>query len=176
MYTEPELFHNMMRKITDGTILYLQAQAKAGAQALQIFDSWAGVLAPCDFKAFALPYVKEIVAALQDTGVPIIYFANNGATLLEMSESTGADVLGLDWRINIGDAAKRVGKVALQGNLDPFSLLLPQDKLKARIGNILDDAKDAHGHIFNLGHGINQFTPPEQAIAAVEFVHELSGK
>ncbi|MBU1140051.1 MAG: uroporphyrinogen decarboxylase, partial [Proteobacteria bacterium] len=99
-----------------------------------------------------------------------------GATLLEMAASTGADVLGLDWRINIGDAVRRVGKVALQGNLDPFALLLPKEKLKARIGSILEDAKGAHGHIFNLGHGIHQFTPPEQAKAAVEFVHELSQK
>jgi len=177
MYTAPELFHNMMQKITDCTILYLKAQAEAGAQALQIFDSWAGVLAPCDFKTYALPYVQQIISALRKaTDVPLIYFANNGATLLELSESSGADVLGLDWRINIGDAAKRVGKVALQGNLDPFSLLLPKENLKKRIGNILDDAKGAHGHIFNLGHGIHQFTPPEQAIAAVEFVHELSGR
>ena len=94
MYTQPELFHAMMDKITQTTTLYLQAQA--GAQALQIFDSWAGVLAPCDFETYALPYVKQIIADLQDTGLPIIYFANNGATLLEMSESTGADVLGLD--------------------------------------------------------------------------------
>ncbi len=177
MYTAPELFHGMMQKITDCTILYLKAQAEAGAQALQIFDSWAGVLAPCDFKTFALPYVQEIIRELRKaTDIPLIYFANNGSTLLELSESSGADVLGLDWRINIGDAAKRVGKVALQGNLDPFSLLLPKDKLKKRIGNILDDAKDTNGHIFNLGHGIHQFTPPEQAIAAVEFVHELSGR
>jgi uroporphyrinogen decarboxylase len=176
MYTQPELFHNIMRKITDTTTLYLKAQAKAGAQALQIFDSWVGILAPCDFATFVLPYVKEIVRDLQDTGLPIIYFANNGATLLELSESTGAHVLGLDWRINIGDAAKRVGNVALQGNLDPFSLLLPQAELKKRIGTILDDAKDVKGHIFNLGHGIHQFTPPEQAKAAVDFVHELSQK
>ncbi len=176
MYTRPDLFHAMMNKITKTTTLYLQAQAKAGAQALQIFDSWAGILAPCDFETYALPYAKRIIADLQDTGLPIIYFANNGATLLEMSESTGADVLGLDWRINIGDAIKRLGKTAVQGNLDPFSLLLPKDELKKRIGNIVDDAKSAHGHIFNLGHGIHQFTPPEQAKAAVEYVHELSRK
>ena len=120
--------------------------------------------------------MQQIISDLQDTGLPIIYFANNGATLLELAESSGANVLGLDWRINIGDAIKRIGKVAVQGNLDPFSLLLPKDKLKARIGRILDDAKDAHGHIFNLGHGIHQFTPPDQAKAAVEFVHELSRK
>ena len=174
MFTAPELFHSLMEKITACTSAYLLAQARAGAQALQIFDSWAGVLAPSDFEAYALPYVKRIIADLQETGLPIIYFANNGATLLELSASSGADVLGLDWRINIADAVKRVGPKALQGNIDPFALLLPEDKLKTRIQNILDGAKDAHGHIFNLGHGIHQFTPPSQAKLAVELVHELS--
>ena len=176
MFTQPELFHGIMEKITQATILYLQAQARAGAQALQIFDSWAGILAPCDFEVFALPYVKRIVASLQQFDIPIIYFANNGATLLEMAADSGADVLGLDWRLNIGDAAKRVGNIALQGNIDPFALLLPKDKLRKRIGAILDDAKDVKGHIFNLGHGIHQFTPPDQAKIAVDAVHELSSK
>ncbi len=176
MFTNPTLFHALMEKITECTSLYLQAQAKAGAQALQIFDSWAGVLAPCDFEKFALPYVQRIIADLQDTDLPIIYFANNGATLLDLSVTSGADVLGLDWRINIGDAIKRVGKKAVQGNIDPFSLLLPKDELRKRIKRLLDDASEAHGHIFNLGHGIHQFTPPEQAKYAVEAVHELSGR
>lgn len=174
MYTQPELFHGLMEKITETTSLYLQAQAKAGAQALQIFDSWAGILAPCDFREFALPYVQRIIKDLAGTNLPIIYFANNGATLLEDSVASGADVIGLDWRINIGDAIKRVGNKAVQGNLDPFALLLPKDKLRARIKALLDDAKGAHGHIFNLGHGIHQFTPPEQAKIAVEAVHEFS--
>jgi uroporphyrinogen decarboxylase len=176
MFTNPTLFHNLMEKITDATILYLDAQARAGAQALQLFDSWAGVLAPCDFEIFALPYVQKILAALQKYDIPLIYFANNGATLLDLSVTSGADVIGLDWRINIGDAIKKVGKRAVQGNLDPFSLLLPKDELRARIGRLVDDAKDAHGHIFNLGHGIHQFTPPDQAKIAVDAVHELSSK
>lgn len=176
MFTQPELFHNLMEKITESTIDYLQAQARAGAQALQIFDSWAGILAPCDFAVFALPYVQKIIASLKQFDIPLIYFANNGATLLDQSITSGADVIGLDWRINIGDAVKKVGKRAVQGNIDPFSLLLPKDKLRARIGNLLDDAKDAHGYIFNLGHGIHQFTPPDQAKIAVDAVHELSSK
>ncbi len=176
MFTAPELFHGLMQKITDATILYLQAQAKAGAQALQIFDSWAGVLAPCDFETYALPYVQQIITRLKQFDIPIIYFANNGATLLERSAASGADVLGLDWRINIGEAARRVPTHALQGNLDPFALLLPEEQLRKRIGTILADAKDAKGHIFNLGHGIHQFTPPEQAKIAVDAVHELSRK
>ena len=176
MFTTPELFHKLMDKITESTILYLQAQARAGAQALQIFDSWAGVLAPCDFALFALPYVQKIIKNLQQFDIPLIYFANNGATLLDLSVTSGADVIGLDWRINIGDAIKRVGKKAVQGNIDPFALLLPRDALRERIGRLLDDAKDAHGHVFNLGHGIHQFTPPEQARIAVDAVHELSGR
>ena len=176
MFTNPTLFHNLMEKITDATILYLDAQARAGAQALQLFDSWAGILAPCDFEVFALPYVQKILSALQKYDIPLIYFANNGATLLDLSITSGANVIGLDWRINIGDAIKKVGKRAVQGNIDPFALLLPKDELRARIGRLLDGAKDAHGHIFNLGHGIHQFTPPDQAKIAVDAVHELSSK
>jgi uroporphyrinogen decarboxylase len=176
MFTEPALFHSLMDKITESTILYMQAQARAGAQALQLFDSWAGILAPCDFSEYALPYVKRILAALKEYDIPLIYFANNGATLLDLSVSSGADVIGLDWRINIGDAIKKVGKKAVQGNIDPFALLLPKDQLRQRIGRLLDDAKDAHGHIFNLGHGIHQFTPPDQAKIAVDAVHELSSR
>jgi uroporphyrinogen decarboxylase len=176
MFTEPALFHRLMEKITDSTILYLQAQARAGAQALQLFDSWVGILAPCDFADFALPYVQRIFSALKKYDLPLIYFANNGATLLDLSVASGADVIGLDWRINIGDAIKRVGDKAVQGNIDPFALLLPKDQLRQRIGRLLDGAKDAYGHIFNLGHGIHQFTPPEQAKIAVDAVHELSSR
>jgi uroporphyrinogen decarboxylase len=176
MFTQPVLFHRLMDKITDSTILYLQAQARAGAQALQLFDSWAGILAPCDFADFALPYAQKIIASLKKYDIPLIYFANNGATLIDLSVDTGADVIGLDWRINIGDAIKRVGKKAVQGNIDPFALLLPKDELRQRIGRLLEGAQDAYGHIFNLGHGIHQFTPPEQAKIAVDAVHELSSR
>jgi uroporphyrinogen decarboxylase len=176
MFTEPELFHGLMEKITQSTIGYMRAQARAGAQALQLFDSWAGILAPSDFSEFALPYVQRILASLKEFDIPLIYFANNGATLLDLSVTSGADVIGLDWRINIGDAIKKVGNKAVQGNIDPFSLLLPKDKLRARIQNLLNGAKDAKGHIFNLGHGIHQFTPPDQAKIAVDAVHELSSK
>jgi uroporphyrinogen decarboxylase len=176
MYTAPALYHRLMGKITDCTVGYLKAQAAAGAQALQIFDSWAGVLAPCDFEEFALPYVKTIIAELKkSTDVPIIYFANNGATLLELSLESGADVLGLDWRLPLDVAVRRVnGKVALQGNLDPCALLLPPAKLEERVGRILQQAKGARGHIFNLGHGILPEIPPEQAKIMVEAVHRLS--
>lgn len=175
MYTAPEVYEALLDKITDCTIVYLKAQAEAGAQALQIFDSWAGALAPCDFEQFAIPYVRRIIAELRKTvTVPIIYFANNGGNLLEISKTSGADVLGLDWRISIDAAARRVPDTVFQGNMDPIALLLPEDKMAKRIAGILAQAKSAKGHIFNLGHGILPETPPEQAKMCVRLVHELS--
>ena len=177
MYQAPELYDALLQKITRCTSLYLQAQARAGAQALQIFDSWVGVLDPYDFEHFALPYVQSIISDLRKvTDIPIIYFANNGASLIELSKTAGADVLGLDWRINIKDAIARVGNHAVQGNLDPISLFLPKAQLEDRIKRLLEDARGARGHIFNLGHGIVPQTPPEQARIAVEAVHRFSGK
>ncbi|GBE12293.1 uroporphyrinogen decarboxylase [bacterium BMS3Bbin14] len=177
MYQAPELYHALLAKITECTSLYLQAQARAGAQALQIFDSWVGILAPDDYRRFVLPYVQSIISDLRKvTDVPVIYFANNGATLIELTRTAGADVLGLDWRIDIRDAVARVGDHAVQGNLDPVALFLPRDQLEARIKRILDNAAGARGHIFNLGHGILPQTPPEQARIAVEAVHRFSGR
>ncbi len=177
MFQKPDMYHALLKKITQCNSLYLQAQARAGAQALQIFDSWAGILAPGDYQRFALPYVQSMIKDLRKmTDVPIIYFANNGSTLMDHTVTAGADVLGLDWRINIKDAIKRVGNHALQGNLDPISLFLPKDDLRARIKSLLEDAKGAKGHIFNLGHGIVPQTPPDQARIAVDAVHEFSGK
>ena len=177
MFADPELYSSLMEKITECTSLYLKAQAAAGAQALQIFDSWAGVLAPGDFERFALPYVKRIIADLQDTGVPIIYFANNGATLLDLSKTSGADVLGLDWRMDIGKAVEQIGpSISVQGNMDPLALFLPEKELRERVARVLEGGSRARGHICNLGHGIHQFTPPSQAKIFIDAVHELSRK
>lgn len=177
MFAAPELYDALLTKITKCTSLYLQAQARAGAQALQIFDSWAGVLAPGDYARFALPYVKSIISDLrQVTDVPIIYFANNGSTLINHTVTAGADVLGLDWRINIKDAIAKVGDHAVQGNLDPMALFLPEAELEQRIQNLLKDAEGARGHIFNLGHGILPQTSPDKARIAVEAVHRFSGQ
>ena len=177
MFADPELYSDLMDKITECTTLYLRAQAAAGAQALQIFDSWAGILAPGDFERFALPYVKQIIADLQDTGVPIIYFANNGATLLDLSKTSGADVLGLDWRLDIGKAVEQIGPdISVQGNLDPLALFLPEKELRERVARVLEGGSRARGHICNLGHGIHQFTPPSQAKIFIDAVHELSRK
>jgi len=178
MYNDPGLYKSLMDKITDCTTVYLKGQIAAGVQAIQIFDSWVGVLAPCDFAEFALPYVNRIITELKKVSdIPIIYFANNGATLIEQSLTSGADVLGCDWRINLSDVVRRVdGRAAIQGNMDPLALFLPPDKLEKRIANVLAEAKGAKGHIFNLGHGIVQQTDPEKAKLAVELVHKLSRK
>ena len=178
MYNAPELYNSLLKKITDCQIEYLKGQVAAGAQALQIFDSWAGALAPRDFSEFAIPYVRKIIAALREvTDIPLIYFANNGATLLDQSLTSGADMLGLDWRVNLDDAAKMVdGKVSLQGNMDPLALFLPADKLEERVANVLKQAEGCRGHVFNLGHGIVPQTDPEKAKLLVELVHKLSKK
>ena len=177
MFQEPELYHNLLSKITACTSAYLQAQVRAGAQALQLFDSWAGILAPCDYAQFAMPYVQSIIADLRSmTDIPLIYFANNGATLTGMTTTLDADVLGFDWRLPIKEAVHLAGNHAVQGNLDPLALFLPQEKLEQRIKGMLDDARYAKGYIFNLGHGILPETPPDQARIAVEAVHRFSGK
>ena len=180
MYQNPGLYADLMDKLTDSVQTYLAAQIRAGAQAVQIFDSWVGVLDPADFREFELPYVTRIVAGLREEfgmQVPIIYFANNSASLLKEVKKTKADVLGIDWRIDMADAAKAIGKrFAVQGNLDPLTLFLPPEKIKARVAEILEKAKPLKGHIFNLGHGVVPETPVEGVRAVVDAVHELSGK
>ena len=177
MFQEPELYHNLLEKITACTSAYLQAQARAGAQALQLFDSLAGILAPCDYEQFALPYVRSIIEDLRAvTDIPLIYFANNGATLTRHTVTLGADVLGFDWRLPIADAIQQAGNHAVQGNIDPVALFLPKDRLEQRIKTMLHDARNAHGYIFNLGHGILPETPPDQVRIAVDAVHRFSGK
>jgi len=177
MFQEPALYHNLLTKITACTSAYLRAQARAGAQVLQLFDSWAGILAPCDYEQFALPYVRSIIKDLRAmTDIPLIYFANNGATLIPHTVTLGADVLGFDWRLPIADAIKQAGGHAVQGNIDPVALFLPKERLEQRIKTMLTDARDARGYIFNLGHGILPETPPDQVRIAVDAVHRFSGK
>ncbi len=177
MFQEPELYHRLLQKITACTSLYLQAQARAGAQALQLFDSWAGILAPCDYEQFALPYVRSIIEDLRAmTDIPLIYFANNGATLVRHTVTLGADVLGFDWRLPIGDAIRQAGEHAVQGNIDPIALFLPKERLEQRIKTMLADAQEARGYIFNLGHGILPETPPDQVRIAVNAIHRFSGR
>jgi uroporphyrinogen decarboxylase len=181
MFADPTAFHALMAKLTDSCTTYLEAQVEAGAQAVQLFDSWAGILAPEDFRDVALRYVREVIARLRASsivaraGVPIIYFANGVAPYLGDVKQAGADVYGIDWRVDLGEARRRLGTdVAVQGNLDPTALFLPPDKLRARVGAILAAAGSAPGHIFNLGHGVLPPTNPEHVRVMVEAVRELS--
>jgi uroporphyrinogen decarboxylase len=171
LFGAPEAAHRLLAKLADTVAAYLAAQIRAGAEAVQLFDSWVGQLAPEDFRVFAAPYVAKIVAALRPLGAPIIYFANDGATLLADAAGLGADALGIDWRVPIAEARARVGDgVTLQGNLDPCLLFAPVEEIERRAAAILDAARGTR-HVFNLGHGILPATDPERARALVEIVH-----
>lgn len=179
MFQNSGLFNYLMKKLTKTVISYLSSQIEAGAQAVQIFDSWAGALSPVDYKEFEIPYVKKIVAALkkQHPDTPVIYFANDCPGIIKEVKKSGADVIGIDWRIDMADAVKRLGKkVVVQGNLDPCALFLPKEGIEERVKDILGKAEGAKGHIFNLGHGILPETPVENAIAMVEAVHKYGKK
>ncbi|MEE9524006.1 MAG: uroporphyrinogen decarboxylase [Thermodesulfovibrionales bacterium] len=177
MYQNPPLFAELMEKINNNVISYLAAQIDAGAQAVQIFDSWAGVLSPVDYEQNVFPFVKKTVKILKKKGVPVIYFANNCAGLLEIAKKVGSDVIGIDWRIDMGKAVKRIGKkLSVQGNLDPLALFSSPDKLRESAKDVLAKASSARGHIFNLGHGILPETPVDGAKALVDAVHEISSK
>ncbi|MBI5640612.1 MAG: uroporphyrinogen decarboxylase [Nitrospirae bacterium] len=175
MYQNPGLFEGLLEKITATVIEYLSAQIKAGAQAVQLFDSWAGILAPYDYEHIIFPHVRTAIKALKKFDVPVIYFVNDCAGLLKIVKKCGADVVGVDWRVDMAKAAKKLGKrVAIQGNLDPCVLFAPKEHIEERVQDILNKAESAKGHIFNLGHGILPETPVENAIAMVEAVHRLS--
>jgi uroporphyrinogen decarboxylase len=177
MFQNSGVFNYLMEKITETVISYLSAQIKAGAQAVQLFDTWAGILSPSDYKKFAFPYVKKAISELKKEGVPIIYFVNDCAGILKEVKKSGADVTGIDWRIDIADAIKKLGKnMAIQGNLDPCALFLPKEKLEDRVKEILWKGETAKSHIFNLGHGILPQTPVENVIAMVEAVHAYGRK
>ncbi len=175
MFQNPGLFHLLLDKITQTVVSYLASQIKAGAQAVQLFDTWAGILAPEDYREFVLPYVKKVIADLKKEGVPVIYFVNDCAALLKEIRKAGADVIGVDWRVDLLEAIRKLGKkFSVQGNLDPCALFLPREKMEDKVKSILWKGEFARGHIFNLGHGILPESPVENAIALVEAVHRLS--
>jgi uroporphyrinogen decarboxylase len=176
LMSDERLAHALLSKITDSLILYLNAQLAAGAQALQIFDSWAGALGPEDYARLGAPYIARVILGLKRDPrdpQPVIVFGVETGELLAQLAATGADVVGVDWRVPLDEARGRVGPaVALQGNLDPAALFLPQPQLKKRVARVLELADLAGpGHIFNLGHGILPGTPVENAKALVEQVH-----
>jgi uroporphyrinogen decarboxylase len=176
MYDDAGAWHAMMSLIARALATYLNAQIEAGAQAVQLFDSWVGCLSPDDYREFVLPHTREVIRGVR-AGVPVIHFGTGTAALLELMHEAGGDVLGLDWRVRLDDGWRRVGHdVAVMGNLDPVALFANQDLLRAQAKRILDRAGGRAGHIFNLGHGILPQTPVENVIALVDMVHEMSAR
>jgi uroporphyrinogen decarboxylase len=173
MYRDPYLLESLLEKLTETMTDYLRLQVLAGAQALQIFDSWVGLLAPADYERFALRWVRQIVAGVKDLNVPIIYFVNGAPHLLEAATTAGSDVLGICWRTPIDQAAARLGsKVALQGNLDPHALFADPAEVTRLANDVLARMAGRPGHIMNLGHGILPGTPIESVEALVAAVQQ----
>lgn len=173
MWTEPEAWNALMEKVSEVVRLYLRAQVEAGAQAIQLFDSWVGSLAVEDYVAFVKPHVSRILQDVMTLGVPVIHFGTGTSTLLEEQKDAGGTVIGLDWRIPLDRGWARLGDdVAVQGNLDPLLLYAPRDVVTGRAHAILEQAGGRPGHIFNLGHGITPKTPVETVQAVVDAVHE----
>ena len=178
LFGAPADAHALLDKLARTCATYLEAQVEAGADCVQIFDSWGGIVSPGDFREFPLRYAKQVIAHVRSKcpNVPIIYFVNGCAPYLDDYASSGADVLGVDWRVGIDEVRRRVGDgVALQGNLDPGALFAPPSEIRARVADILARAGDV-GHIFNLGHGVLPETNPDHVMAMVQAVKELSAK
>lgn len=179
LYGQPEVMHQLLSKLATSVTDYLNAQIKAGAQAVQIFDSWGGVLSTAAYKEFSLDYMQKIVDGLirehEGRKVPVILFTKGGGQWLEGQAATGADALGLDWTTELSDARQRVGnQVALQGNIDPSILFGTPAAIREEVGRVLASYGKGAGHVFNLGHGINQHVKPENAKVLIDAVHELS--
>ncbi|HEV2835304.1 MAG TPA: uroporphyrinogen decarboxylase [Pyrinomonadaceae bacterium] len=172
MYNDSGAWHAMMSLVARGLVKYLNAQIAAGAQAVQLFDSWVGCLSPDDYREFVLPHTRAVIKNVTP-GVPVIHFGTGTAALLELMREAGGDVIGLDWRVRLDEGWQRVGHdVAIMGNLDPVALFSNREVLRAQAKRILDQAGRRPGHVFNLGHGILPNTPVENVIALVDMVHE----
>jgi uroporphyrinogen decarboxylase len=177
MMAEPQAWHRLMEKLSQVVGEYLLAQAKAGAQVLQLFDSWVGQLSPGDYREYVLPHSRRSIEIARQSGVPIIHFGTNTGGMLDLIAEAGGDVIGVDWRLSLDEAWRKLGPdVAVQGNLDPVALLAPWEEVQKRASQVLDAAAGRPGHIFNLGHGILQGTPVENVARLVDFVHERSQK
>lgn len=175
MLKTPCTWDALMTKLSKIILLYLGAQIKSGADVVQLFDSWAGCLSPYDYEKYVMPYNRIILNGLKKYHVPVINFATDNGGLLELMSESGGDVIGVDWRISIDMAWKRIGyKKAIQGNLDPAVLFAPTEEIKRHVKAILQMTGKHNGHIFNLGHGVLPTTPESHVKALVEFVHELS--
>lgn len=181
MYKEPKLMHHILSVTAEAVTQYLNAQIEAGAQAVMIFDSWGGTLSHAAYHEFSLPYIQQIVDGLikekDGVRIPSVVFTKGGGLWIESIANTGCDAVGLDWTMDIGIARQKVGhKVALQGNLDPAVLFSTPEVVEKEVEKILASYGYGGGHVFNLGHGISQFTNPDHAAALVKVVHELSRK
>jgi uroporphyrinogen decarboxylase len=175
MWQDPEAWDRLMRVTTDTVIDYLSAQVDAGAQAVQVFDSWVGSVAPIDYERSVLPHTTRLIEEISKKGVPVINFANGATSMLDLVKQAGGDVIGLDWRMRIDEALDIVGDdFAVQGNIDPLTLFAPDEVLEERVVDILERVGTRPGHVFNLGHGINKHTDPDKARELVRFVHEHS--
>ena len=179
MYQRPDLLHKILDVLADSVIVYLNAQIAAGAQAVQIFDTWGGALSHVAYREFSLRYMQKIVAGLtreaEGRQVPVIAFTKGGGLWLEAMADIGVDALGLDWTVDLGTARGRVGdKVTLQGNFDPMALFGTPESIEQEVARILAEFGSGNGHVFNLGHGINQHTNPEHAKVLIDAVHQLS--
>ena len=176
MYRDPGAWHALLARLARTIARYLNGQIAAGAQAVQLFDSWVGALGPDDYREYVLPHTRAVIRALTP-GVPVIHFGTGTAGLLPTLREAGGDVIGLDWRVDLDEAWARVGHdVAVQGNLDPAALLAPPDEIRRRVRAILARAGGRPGHVFNLGHGVLPETPVDHAVAMVDAVHELSAR
>jgi uroporphyrinogen decarboxylase len=174
MYNDPGAWHELMSRISRALALYLNAQIDAGAQAVQLFDSWVGCLSPADYREYVLPHTRAVIESVR-AGVPVLHFGTGTATLLELIREAGGDVIGFDWRVELDEAWARVGyDTAVMGNLDPVSLFANVEHVRSEAKRILDAAANRDGHVFNLGHGILPETPVETVVALVEAVHEMS--
>jgi uroporphyrinogen decarboxylase len=175
MYGDPAAWHLLMERLAETTVEYVREQVAAGAEAVQLFDSWIGCLSPDDYRSYVLPHMRTTFAALARTGVPVLHFGTGTAALLELMREAGGDVIGLDWRVDLGAAWARLGAdVAVQGNLDPVALFAPPGEIRRRVARVLEQAGGRPGHIFNLGHGVLPETPVAHVVAMVDAVHELS--
>ncbi|HET6204679.1 MAG TPA: uroporphyrinogen decarboxylase [Planctomycetota bacterium] len=176
MLAAPQAFDSLLRRLTAVVEEYLAGQVEAGADALQVFDTWAGALSPADYRRYVLPHSRRLFERLAALPVPTIHFGVGTATLLEAMAEAGGDVIGLDWRVPLDEGWARVGEGrAVQGNLDPAALFAPRPELEARVRDVLRRAGGRAGHIFNLGHGIPPGTPVDSVRAVVDLVHALTG-
>jgi uroporphyrinogen decarboxylase len=174
MFEDPATFGRLMALISEVVVDYLEAQIAAGAQVVQLFDSWVGWLAPYDYELYVLPHVRSVVDQVKGRGAPVIYFANGASGMLHLVARAGSEVIGLDWRTPLDRAWDQLDDVAVQGNLDPITLLGPPQAIEERVADVLRRAGGRPGHIFNLGHGLVPQTPPDHVKYLVDVVHRRS--